>query len=560
MIGNKLELTWVGKNDNRNIEPRIFILNESRCYGDKNTKNVLIHGDNLLALRALEADYTGKIKCVYIDPPYNTGSAFENYDDGIEHSLWLSLMSDRLKIIKKLLSDDGIIFVQIDDNEQAYLKVLMDEIFGRSNFVNCIAIKMSPSSGVKRRFQNIKFIKNKEFILVYKKNNIAIKPIYDEMKNYDVNYTIYFDGYQFCNLNEKLAEINSLYSNINTNQYLLFPDIKKFILNNKDNIYRRHGHSKWVNGNINDENLIFIKCEDYIPRSRIWKVFNPSNSEEFELIMNTKSGYERLEPLSWKIMNNKLTILRGDFWDGYESDMGNVSKEGVIETAAFGEGQKPERLLKDIIESVTEEGDIVLDSFLGSGTTCAVAQKLNRNWIGIELGSQCYTHCIPRLNNIINGKDNTGISKNVDLSNMRDKGYKFYELAPTLIKKDAFEQEIVNPKYDEEMLKEAIALHEDFIYKPSNDFFWKQSIGNENSYLYVTTNFVGEATLDNIKREMKENEYLIIACTSFDKNIENKYKNIKIKKIPENLMKNYEYDKDNYNLNIVETEDGLLDE
>lgn len=559
-MNNKLELTWVGKNDNRNIEPRIFILNESRCYGDKNTKNVLIHGDNLLALRALEADYTGKIKCVYIDPPYNTGSAFENYDDGIEHSLWLSLMSDRLKIIKKLLSDDGIIFVQIDDNEQAYLKVLMDEIFGRSNFVNCIAIKMSPSSGVKRRFQNIKFIKNKEFILVYKKNNISIKPIYDEMKNYDVNYTIYFDGYQFCNLNEKLAEINSLYSNINTNQYLLFPDIKKFILNNKDNIYRRHGHSKWVNGNINDENLIFTKCEDYIPRSRIWKVFNPSNSEEFELIMNTKSGYERLEPLSWKIMNNKLTILRGDFWDGYESDMGNVSKEGVIETAAFGEGQKPERLLKDIIESVTEEGDIVLDSFLGSGTTCAVAQKLNRNWIGIELGSQCYTHCIPRLNNIINGKDNTGISKNVDLSNMRDKGYKFYELAPTLIKKDAFEQEIVNPKYDEEMLKKAIALHEDFIYKPSNDFFWKQSIGNENSYLYVTTNFVGEATLDNIKREMKENEYLIIACTSFDKNIENKYKNIKIKKIPENLMKNYEYDKDNYNLNIVETEEVLLDE
>ena len=549
---NKLELTWVGKYENEEIEPRILIENNEKSYGDKDTGNMLIHGDNLLALKALEQKMGGKIKCIYIDPPYNTGSAFENYDDNVEHSLWLSLMKDRLELLKKLLSEQGVIFIQIDDGEQAYLKILCDEIFGRNNFVNCIAIKMSPSSGVKRRFANIKFIKNKEYILVYKKESLEIKPIFDKIEEYDVNYTIFYDGKELTSLAEKIKLIDLKYAEVSTKDYLKFPEIKKYIMKNKNNIYRRHGHSKWVIGNINDNNLEYKKCEKMVSRSHIWRVNNPNNLEEYELIMNTgsenKVGYERLEPLSWKVIDDELTLLRGDFWDGYESDMGNVSKEGIINTKVFGEGQKPERLIRDILYATTEEGDYVLDSFLGSGTTCAVAHKMKRKWIGIELGEQCYTHCKIRIDNVIKG-EKTGISNSVNWKG--GGGYRFYELAPTLIKTDSFGQSIINKEYNADMLAAAVALHEGFRYNPSKEKFWKQSEGNEKSYLYVTTKFLNKEDIENIKTDMEDNEFLIIACTAYDKSIEGLYKNIRIKKIPEMLLSKCEFGKDNYNLNII---------
>ncbi len=133
----KLELTWIGKDDEyKDIEPRILVEVPEKSYGDKNTENMLIHGDNLLALKALEQDFAGKIKCIYIDPPYNTGSAFEHYDDNVEHSKWLSLMKSRLEILHNLLAEDGSIWISLDDNEQAYCKILCDEIFGRKNFIN----------------------------------------------------------------------------------------------------------------------------------------------------------------------------------------------------------------------------------------------------------------------------------------------------------------------------------------------------------------------------------------------------------------------------------------
>ena len=174
----RLELTWPGKDERFNPEPRILLEDKEKSYGDAESGNMLIHGDNLLALKALEQDYAGKVKCIYIDPPYNTGNAFEHYDDGLEHSIWLSLMRDRLEILKNLLSEDGVIFIQIDDNEQAYLKILMDEVFGRHNFVNCIAVKMSEATGVKMSHAQKRFPKLKEYILFYKKSIMpSIKPI-----------------------------------------------------------------------------------------------------------------------------------------------------------------------------------------------------------------------------------------------------------------------------------------------------------------------------------------------------------------------------------------------
>ena len=138
----KLELTWIGKDEQPQVEPRILLHDPSKDYGDPNSHNMLIHGDNLLALKALEQQFAGQVKCIYIDPPYNTGAAFEHYDDNLEHSTWLSLMRARLIILRNLLSVDGSIWIQIDDEEQAYLKVLCDEIFGRNNFINMIAITL----------------------------------------------------------------------------------------------------------------------------------------------------------------------------------------------------------------------------------------------------------------------------------------------------------------------------------------------------------------------------------------------------------------------------------
>jgi len=163
----KLELTWIGKDEEIKVEPRLLIENKelSNVENEPETENMIIHGDNLLALKALEQKYAGKVKCIYIDPPYNTGSAFEHYDDNLEHSTWLTLMKSRLELLRNLLSEDGIIFVQIDDNEMAYLKVLMDEVLGRNNFINTICVKMSTASGVKTSHRNKTIIKTPEAII-----------------------------------------------------------------------------------------------------------------------------------------------------------------------------------------------------------------------------------------------------------------------------------------------------------------------------------------------------------------------------------------------------------
>ena len=190
----KLELTWVGKNDPReHIEPRILIEDPSRSYGDKNAENMIIHGDNLLGLRAIEDKYTNSIKCIYIDPPYNTGEAFENYDDNLEHSIWLDLMRSRLMILRRLLREDGTIWIQIDDEEQAYLKVLCDEVFGRNNFVNMVSVNMKNIAGASGGGEDKRMKKNCEYILVYAKEYSLLplfngpyvyKEIYDEVLSY----------------------------------------------------------------------------------------------------------------------------------------------------------------------------------------------------------------------------------------------------------------------------------------------------------------------------------------------------------------------------------------
>jgi adenine-specific DNA-methyltransferase len=343
----KLELTWIGKGDEPKLEPRILIENPEYSYGDTKSENMLIHGDNLLALKALEQDYAGKVKCIYIDPPYNTGNAFEHYDDGVEHSEWLNLITPRLRLLRDLLSSEGSIWISIDDDESHYLKVLCDEIFGRQNFINNViwGKKFSPSNDAKWLSDS------HDHILVYAKNKEIWRP----------------------NLLPRTEEMNDRYKN---------PD--------------NDSRGPWTSGDCSVKT--YSASSDYpirLPSSRI---------------VNPPSGY------SWRFSKIKFQELVEDnqIWFGKNGDgvprykrfLTNV-KDGITAMTIWkhtdvGHNQdakkevkefnsvnvfstpKPERLIERVLMLGSNPGDLVLDSFLGSGTTAAVAHKMGRRYIGIE--------------------------------------------------------------------------------------------------------------------------------------------------------------------------------
>ncbi len=369
------------------------------------TNNLYIEGDNLDVLKLLRETYLGKVKLIYIDPPYNTGNDFVYNDDyattteeylknsksfdeqgnqlfqnndsnGRFHSDWLSMMYMRIKLSKDLLTDDGIIFMSIDDNEVANLRKICDEIYGENNFVNCVALEITPSSGVKRAHKEKMYIKNTEYLLVYRKSDsLRIKPLYDEWSTYDKHYATFFDGKEYISLGAKIKSLNPAYQNVKIEHYMYFDDIKKFILSNSQNIYRTHDASKWAIENVSNGEII------YNAERKIIKSFNPQDNSEYELLIEIANNkYNRLEPLSWNLIDGEIKTLRGDLWLDFDKDMGNVSKEGEI---PYPNGKKPLRLLTDIIKSTTSDNDIILDFFSGSATTghavMQVNQELNSN-------------------------------------------------------------------------------------------------------------------------------------------------------------------------------------
>ena len=558
-MNKKLELTWYGKDKEIKVEPRILIEDKqkSNCKNDPDTENMLIHGDNLLALKALENKFAGKVKCIYIDPPYNTGSAFDHYDDNLEHSTWLSLMKPRLEILRNLLSDDGVIFVQIDDNEMAYLKVMMDEIFGRNNFVNCIAIKMSEASGTKMAHITKRLPKLKEYLLMYKKENISLNNLQIPKENWDNEYKTIITNIS----KEEIDFIKNICKKENrTNQEIEKVDniLNKANYKGVSEVYKEENNKKKedkLEFNFKNAYRIFQTVSmgggttKAINESRKHKklniFFSHITARNKMYIIKGDYDLEKRKPrLQVLFADEYLTYNPCDFWTDIKTT--GLDNEGIVD---FKNSKKPEQLLERVFTLATNENDLVLDSFLGSGTTCAVAQKMNRRYIGIEMGEHAYTHCKVRLDKVISGEDQGGISKSV---NWQGGGaYKFYELAPTLINKDEFGEYIINKEYDANMLAAAVALHEGFSYAPDSDIFWKQSKGSEKSYLFVTTRHVSESYLNAIKSTMEEGEYLVIACKSFENGTDNMYKNISIKKIPQMLLERCEFDKENYNLNIV---------
>ena len=520
----KLELTWVGKYDEKQpLEPRILIENPEYSYGEVETGvlpngkawkgNMLIHGDNLLALKALEQDYANSVKCIYIDPPYNTGNAFEHYDDGVEHSIWLSLMRERLILLRNLLAEYGSIWISIDDNEQAYLKVLMDEIFGRQNFVNNVIWekKYAPSNDAKWLSDT------HDFIMVYAKRKDIWRP----------------------NLLPRSEEMNSRYKN---------PD------NDPRGPWKPADFSVKTY-NVTCDYTITLPSGRIVspPESRAWV----SNKDRFEeLVRDNRIWFGKdgnnvpsVKKFLSEVKQGMTTMTIWKYTEvGHNQDAKKEVKQFNSETVF--DTPKPERLIERVLTLGSNPGDLVLDSFLGSGTTAAVAQKMGRRYIGVELGNHAYTHCYPRLKKVTDGTDQGGISKAQNWKG--GGGFRFYELAPSLLKEDKFGNLVINKEYNADMLAAAMAKQEGFTYAPSEEHYWKHGFSSESDYIYTTTQFMTVEGLAAIAEQMKDGESLLVCCTAFQSECKRAFSNITIKKIPQMLLGRCEFNKDDYSLNIVE--------
>ncbi len=521
----RLELTWPGKEDRFNPEPRILLEDKKKSYSrsaeqtdllDSAVKptfdNMLIHGDNLLALKALEQDYSGKIKCIYIDPPYNTGNAFEHYDDGLEHSIWLSLMRDRLEILKRLLSNDGgSIWISIDADESHYLKVLCDEIFGRQCFVDEVIWQ--------RAFAPVNLKKtlsrSHDTILVYCKNSI---------------------GFELNKL-PRSAETNSRYKN---------PD--------------NDPRGPWTSGDLSvgpaiEKNIYEIttpsgrKCLP--PKGYSWRV----SKEKLQEMITEKKIYfgptgENAPRIKRFLVDVKDGVVSTTLWTRNECGDNQEAKREI--KALFSDEKnpfdtpKPERLIQRILTLASNPGDLVLDSFLGSGTTAAVAQKMGRCWIGVEMEETAYSYCLPRLKKVIDGEDQGGITKAV---NWQGGGsFKFYELASSLIVTDKYGQQIISKEYNADMLAEAMCKILGYRYKPDKEIYWKQGFSSEKNFIYTTTMSLQESSLDRLAEEIGDNN-LLICCSAFVGN-SRIYPNISVKKIPAAILKKCEWGREGYPLNL----------
>lgn len=530
----KLELTWVGKNEEKVIEPRILVEDKSLSYGDPNSENMLIHGDNLIALQALQQDYAGKIKCIYIDPPFNTGARIDadgndiGYEDGFEHSIWLDMMATRIRLLHNLLSDDGAIFIHLDDNELDYCKVLTDEIFGRKNFMNRITVdSRSPSA-----FSTVNpgMFKAAEYILFYAKDrNKLIENRLRTERTPDYAYDKYIENIEddfaewtFINVSEAFEKHKGT-SKIKPLQ--IIKEYNKFIIENADRIFRFTSISDSGAG----QAIVELKYKSKEEPYKIYKMEREKLDDVYVLNGQQISFYSKnvTEIDGKKSPSMMLTDIWKDIaWEG-------IAKEGNV---TFKKGKKPEKLIKRCLDLVTKPGDYVLDSFAGSATTAAVSHKMKRNWITIELGDHAYSHCKKRLDGVINGEQ-SGISKLVNWQG--GGGYHFYELAPSLlIKHDKLPIYQVNPEYSFEMLCEAICKLEGFRYKPDGVYHGHSS---EQRFIHITNEYINSEYVKSISANLGDGQSLLIYGTKIQSGMRLP-DNIEIKKIPKDLLEKCDFE------------------
>ncbi len=514
MYKQRLELDWIGKDEEQRLEPRILIESVENRVGSIEPINRLIHGDNLLALKALEDDFTGKVRCVYIDPPYNTGSAFAHYDDGLEHSLWLSLMQSRLKILWKLLDhNEGSIWVSIDDCEMHYLRVLLDQMFGRDKFIATIVWQKRYSRENREAIGDVH-----EYVLVYAKNPDRFKAIRNKQSPSEEQLKIYKNPnndprgpWRAVPMTAQGYRPNQMYKITTPGGAVHEPPEGRCWSTTEDNFKK------------------------LLKQGRIY--FGKDNKGQPNII-RYRNEIEGFVPWTW--------------WP--HEEVGNTDEAKKEMHAIFGRNEafetpKPERLLYRILEIATNPGDIVLDSFAGSGTTGAVAHKMGRKWIMVELGKHCQTHTYKRMKGVVSGPDGGRVTSTTEWKG--GGGFRFFELAPSILQKDSRGNWIISPQYNAVMLSHAVCKHEGFKFWPDSKLYWKQGYSSEKDFIFVTTEFLTAERLDKIASQLKPDESLLICAKSF-KVAKTKYPNITIKKIPQMLLGRCEFGRDDYSLNIKE--------
>lgn len=553
MRKTKLELTWIGKDKRPKLEPRILLEDPSLSYHAKHRvndndlfDNKLIFGDNLLALKALEQDYRGEVKCVYIDPPFNTQQAFEHYDDGLEHSLWLGLLRDRLECIHTLLSNDGTLFVHIDDNELGYLIVLLDEIFGRLNRVSVVSFKQGSATGHKSINPGV--VSTSNFLLIYAKKKSEWKPnrIFTARDERDKRYSQVIQNFdspysewQFITLTQAFAA--SLHLSERGLKKALGADydelLTDFVMKNAMRVVRLARP---------DYNAVSNDARSIIDESR---------RKPNEVLLLERAGYSNMYFVKGErilFYSDKLKLIDGQYvagepltsiWDDILSN--NLHNEGGVE---FPKGKKPEALIKRCFELATNSNDLVLDSFAGSGTTGAVAHKMGRRWIMIELGEHCQTHIIPRLQKVIDGEDQGGISKAVNWQG--GGGFRYYTLAPSLMEQDRWGNWVVNKNYNPAMLAEAVCKLEGFTYAPSDAQWWNHGYSSEQDFIYVTTQNLSHQQLEELSLEVGGDRSLLVCCAAF-RGKADQFANLTLKKIPKMVLSRCEWAHDDYSLNVA---------
>ena len=523
----KLELTWIGKDKRPKLEPRILLEDQDKSYYAKQRvtdndifDNRLIFGDNLLALKALEQEFSGKVKCVFIDPPYNTGSAFTHYDDGLEHSIWLGLMRDRLEIIKRLLSDDGSLWITIDDNEAHYLKVMCDEIFGRANFVSSFAWEKD-----KGRRNDTDISSAHDHVLLFVKN----RDIWRKIRN-----------------------------------PLPRTEAQKARYRNPDNDPR----GPWLQGDngtakSGGESLLYpitLPSGRVVtpPKGNYWR-FSKDNFEN-----SRKEGrvYFGANGDGMPLIKRYLTdvqdgVVPRTWWPAEEAGSNQSAKRDHLrkllpDIEPFAT-PKPEELIRLILHISTNPGDLVVDSFAGSGTTGATAHKMGRRWIMIELEDTCHTHIIPRLQKVVDGEDQGGISEMLDWQG--GGGFRYYTLAPSLIVNDRWGNLVINPEYNAAQLAEALAKLEGFTYAPSETRWWQHGHSSERDFLFVTTQNLSADQLQALSDEVGSEQSLLVCCAAFRgvtaAQASQRWPNLTLKKIPKMVLARCEWGHDDYSLNVA---------
>lgn len=508
----KLELTWIGKEDRAPYHPRILLedyeLSHTAPYrrleGDE-FENHLIFGDNLPALLALEKEFAKSVKCIFIDPPYNTGGAFDHYDDAQEHSLWLSFMRDRLEVMRRLLSEDGSIWITIDDNEAHYLKVLCDEIFGRKAFLANIVWQKRTS-----RENRAVFGSAHDHVLVY-------APL---------------GAQKWKNVRNRLPATDSGFSNPDNDARGLWRSIPFSAQGYRPNqMYPIHSPA----GALLEP-----------PKGRCWgatePVFRELLADKRVYFPNGGKGRPRIKQFA----GEQDGLVPSTWWPAsIVGDNEAAKKEAlalVTDVEAFST-PKPERLLCKILHIATDPGDVVLDAFAGSGTTGAVAHKMGRRWIMIESGDHIHTHIIPRMRKVIDGHDPGGVTEEVGWSG--GGGFRYSRLALPLLEKDLWGNWVIDPKFDSHKLVEAVCLLEGYTYGSNNAVFWQHGYRTEHEYIYVTTHHLTPEQLRELSEWVGDGNKLLIVHPG-TRMKRNGSRNLIIKPIPEQILSRYERNPDAY--------------